>query len=294
MEDIISRERSDALAKIESLQNKEKRLVIFSDYGLDDACATAYLLNNRTDYENIDIMPIAGNVHAVTATNNAKKLLAAAKDDGLNLSGVRLIDSVSYYQDCFTLPAIHGNDGMGDIFDDVATFPVPKLEYAEWTASIAEGYRILSLGPCTMVKRALADAVNLPSGKIVLMGGCNRVPPNFGKYEFNDGIDHNAFVWTLRRPHVAATLDTCHVPAFNTLGARRGGSRLLDVLMNRCTELAELRGEKANYIYDQIAALALMHPEFFDVEEVFAPDLLRFMNELRLKDEYAEKGYNLD
>ena len=64
--------------------------------------------------------------------------------------------------------------------------------------------------------------------------------------------------------------------------------------MNRCTELAEIRGDEANYIYDQIAALALIHPEFFDVEEVFAPDLLRFMNELRLKDEYAEKGYNLD
>ncbi len=294
MEDVISRERSDALAKMESYKNEEKRLVIFSDYGLDDACATAYLLNNRDEYDNIDIIPIAGNVHAVTAMNNAKKLLAAAKDDGLILGGVRLVDSVSHYQDCFTLPAIHGEDGMGDVFDDVSASPVPVLEYEEWTKSVAAGYKILSLGPCTMVKRTLADAANLPSGKIVIMGGCNRVPPNFGKYEFNDGIDHSSFLWTLRRPHVAATLDTCHVPAFNTIGTRREGTRLLDVLMNRCTELAERRGDKANYIYDQIAALALIHPEFFECEEVFLPDLLRFMHELRLKDEYAANGYNLN
>ena len=269
------------------------KLVVFADYGLDDACATVYVLENRERYEDVYIVPVGGNVEAARALTNAKKLLAAAKADGISLDGVCIADTTACAQPFCRLPSVHGNDGMGDLFADCES-PVSVVPYEKLAYMLDCEYEVLSLGPCTMVKRTLADAVNMPSGKIMLMGGCNRVPPNFGKYEFNDGIDHNAFVWTLRRPHVAATLDTCHVPAFNTLGKRREGSRLLDVLMNRCTELAEIRGDEANYIYDQIAALALIHPEFFDVEEVFAPDLLRFMNELRLKDEYAEKGYNLD
>ena len=58
------------------------KLVVFADYGLDDACATVYVLENRERYEDVYIVPVGGNVEAARALTNAKKLLAAAKADG--------------------------------------------------------------------------------------------------------------------------------------------------------------------------------------------------------------------
>lgn len=294
MEDIISAERRAELETCENLKNEQKRLVIFSDYGLDDACAAAYLLGRRGEFDNIDIVPVAGNVFCATAFDNAKKLLAAARDTGISLSGVRIVDCVDYYQECYVLPHIHGNDGMGDLFDGVNASPVEVIKFDEWCRGLSKGYRILSLGPCTMVKRAVASSKEVFGGKIVIMGGCTNAKPNFGKYEFNDGIDHESFLWTLRRNHVAVTLDTCHISAFDTAGVTySGGGKLLDSLMNRCTELAVNRGDKHNYIYDQIAALALLYPDSFYTTRVFMSEIFRDMNELHLKEEFFKLGYRI-
>ena len=71
------------------------KLVVFADYGLDDACATVYVLENRERYEGVYIVPVGGNVEAARALTNAKKLLAAAKADGISLDGVCIADTTA-------------------------------------------------------------------------------------------------------------------------------------------------------------------------------------------------------
>lgn len=289
MEDTISQERRNALEQMESTPNTQRRLVIFADYGLDDACATLYLLEHREQFDHIDILPVGGNVHAVEALSNIRKLLGAARDSGTDLRGVRIIDSTDQYQRYCHLPGIHGEDGMGDLLPSVKSSPVPQVPYADWTGEIEEGYRILSLGPCTMVRRALGDVKNLPGGRILIMGGCIHEEPNYNGREFNDGVDHFAFNWTVRRPHAAVTLDTCRVPAFNLAGARKTGGKLLDTFVNRSVELAQARHPEKCYIYDYIAALALVHPELFEDCPTYLPEILRDMHVLMLKKEYSDR-----
>lgn len=257
------------------------KLLVFADYGLDDACATAYLLDNRERYESICIIPVGGNVEAERALINAKKLLAAAKADGMSLSGVNLVDTTACPQPFCRLPSVHGKDGMGDLFADCSS-PVEVTEYDKFLSSLNCEYEVLSLGPCTMVERTLAAAKRQPAGEILIMGGCNREEPNYNGYEFNEGLDRDAFVKTLARPHVCATLDTCRVARFNCINERREGGKLLDKLINRSVQLAAARHNDRCYIYDYIAVVALLHKELFGVREVSVKGERGVMRELYL------------
>ena len=244
------------------------KLVIFADYGLDDACATAYILQNRERWDRIDIAPIGGNVAADRALCNAKKLIAAAQADGLPVNGITLVDTTALPQPSCPLPDVHGGDGMGDLLSTGCLPPVAETPYGAWVKTLTGEYTVLSLGPATVPVRALADAPKPPHGDIVIMGGCNRAEPNYNGYEFNDGLDHAAFVRLLEYPHVCATLDSCRDPAFNYIEKRFSPDRLLGRLMNRSVELAAARHGDRCYIYDYIAALALCDPERFTVENV--------------------------
>ena len=289
MEDVISFERSMTLSKMEDTPNTAKKLVVFSDYGLDDAVALIYLLLNREEYELIDIVPVGGNVHPRTALLNARRLLCEAEKEGISLSGVRVVDCADYYQPWCVLPHIHGADGMGDILPEFTRTPVEEVGFEPWAASLEEGYRILSLGPTTMVKRTFAYSTVNPGGRILIMGGCVREEPNYNGKEFNDGMDHEAFLWTLRRPHDLVSLDTCRVPAFNLAGARKTDKSLLCRLINRSIELAEARHQDNSYIYDYIAAVALVHPELFEREKIYVPAICRDMTLLHLKKELSDR-----
>lgn len=253
-------------------------LIIFADYGLDDACATAYLLGERAAYEKIDIVPVGGNVETKRALKNARKLLTAAQADGLPIEGVRLVDTTALAQPACPLPSVHGNDGMGDLLPDGAS-PVPEIPYAQWVKT-PKDYRVLSLGPLTVPVRTFTEAPALPQGETVIMGGCNRAEPNYNGYEFNDGLDHDAFVRALSYPHAAATLDTCRHPAFNMIDFVPQDDRLLGRLLARSVELAAARHNDRCYVYDYIAARALLHPDLFSVADVPQPSGVR-MRELR-------------
>ncbi len=242
------------------------KLVIFADYGLDDACATAYILNNRAEYESIDIIPIGGNVESGRALANARKLLGAARADGIDTSGVRLVDSTAFSQPFCRLPSVHGNDGIGDILPNLFSCPVPSIEYTEFLKELAGEYRILSLGPATMVVHMLGNAKVMPCRPTVIMGGCTREEPNYNGREFNDALDMSAFEKLLGYNHVAATLDTCRHEKFNYINRHFDGTRLFGKLVNRSIELAAARHNDRCYIYDLIAAYALITPEEFEVK----------------------------
>ena len=289
MEDVISFERSKALSEMGSTPNAAKKLVVFSDYGLDAAVALVYILQNREEYELIDVVPVGGSVHPLTALINARRLLCEAKKDGISLSGVRIVVCSEYYQQWCALPQINGADGMGDVLPEYADRPVEEVPFEPWAASLEEGYRILSLGPTTMIKRTFAYSTANPGGRIVIMGGCVREAPDYKGKEFNDGMDHEAFMWTLRRPHNLVALDTCRVPAFNLAGARKADNTLLSKLINRSVELAEARHFDNCYIYDYIAAVALIHPELFEAEKIYLPEICRDVFLLHLKEELNDR-----
>lgn len=244
----------------------QEKAVIFADYGLDDACATAYVLQNRAAWKEIDIVPVGGNVSAERALANAKKLSAAAQADGLDVRGVHLVDTTALRQPSCPLPDVHGGDGMGDLFEE-SEGVLPVVPYDEWVATLDTPYRVLSLGPCTVPVRALHDAPALPQGDCVLMGGRTQAEPNYNGYEFNDGLDHEAFVAMLAYPHRVATLDTCRAPVFNYIRKKFPADRLLGRLMNRSVALAAARHNDRCYIYDYVAALAFCHEEMFCVRE---------------------------
>ena len=240
----------------------EQRLVIFADYGLDDACATVFLLMHRA-FSQIDIVPIGGNVACEIALRNAHTLLAAAKADGIDTAGVRIIDSTACPQAFCTLPLVHGSDGIGDILPPKKS-DLPVLSFAEWLPELAD-YRMLSLGPATVPVQVLAKAAP-PLMPIVIMGGCTHETPNYGAYEFNHGLDPEAFEKLLTYPHACATLDSCRAPVFNAANTNKAGEGLFARLFNRAVALANARHDGNCYIYDAIAAYALAYPDRFTVK----------------------------
>ena len=239
----------------------EQRLVIFADYGLDDACATVFLLMHRV-FSHIDIVPIGGNVACEVALRNAHTLLSAAQADGINTAGVRIIDATACPQAFCALPLVHGSDGIGDILPPEKS-DLPVLSFAEWLPALVN-YRMLSLGPATVPVQVLAHAA--PLSPIVIMGGCTHENPNYGAYEFNHGLDPEAFEKLLAYPHVCATLDSCRAPAFNAGNTHKIGEGLFARLFNRAVALANARHKGNCYIYDLIAAYALAYPDRFRVK----------------------------
>ena len=51
------------------------KIIIFSDYGLDDAAALADIILHRDAFEKIDIVPIGGNVPTEVSLRNCLTLL---------------------------------------------------------------------------------------------------------------------------------------------------------------------------------------------------------------------------
>lgn len=236
----------------------KKRLVILSDYGLDDAVAGIYLLENSDKFLSIDIVAIAGNSSSLISFNNAKKLLSNYNGD---LSKVRLIDTTRKHQDYAHLPSIHGNDGMGDLLE-VKKYNFTILDYDDWFKAGLDDILLLSLGPLTITKEIMDTYKNI---ELVIMAGMVDAEPNFKGMEFNQALDADSYNYCLKFDHVVATLDTCRHKNFNLAGARLKENNLLNKLINKAVLLAEARHIDNSYIYDFISALYLIMPHIFTV-----------------------------
>ena len=264
----------------------KKRLIILADFGLDDACALAYILEYADRFEGIDIVCIAGNSPAKASLYNAQKLLLHYEG---STKGIRLIRTDDFPQNCAMLPSVHGKDGMGDLFP--ALSHVDATDYAEWVKTLPKDAIILSLGPCTVT----VDILRRTSGyELILMAGLTKAKPNFKGMEFNQALDHASYRACLQRSHKVATLDTCRTRSFNLASRRFYGERMLYKLVNRANELAEIRHPDNSYIYDLITALYLIHPNFFQVRSITDP-WGNELNELKCRDssfslaEYLQK-----
>ncbi len=252
-----------------------KRFVVLCDYGLDDAVATVYLLDNRDETDVVDIIPIGGNSEVNVAFRNAQTLLGNYES---SLDNVRIIDTRAITQPWAKLPSIHGEDGLGDILPQKESC-VPVVAYDEWLKEENAPFTLVSLGPCTLTEDILKKK---GAQELLIMAGCVCEQPNFNGYEFNHYLDIPAFEATVKYPHKIATLDSCRTPLFNYATKHYEGKTLWERLTNRAIELAKARHPDNCYIYDYIAVNYLFKPELFDCRRLPDPDG-NILTELKVK-----------
>lgn len=241
-----------------------KRLALFCDYGLDDAVATCDLLLHAKEYRAIDIVAIGGNVPSEVALKNAIKLTAAI---GCGFADLRIVDTTDIFQPHEFLKEIHGDDGMGDLLDETSpAYPIVKFD--EWLKEDLGEFDLLSLGPMTLVLPLLKKKT---PQKFYFMGGNIRMTPNYGEYEFNHGVNAEAFSECVKYPHAGATMDSCMHPLFDILREEKFENDLMGKLLQRARELSLSRGEEGCFIWDDVAVKALRHPEWFVTEEETDP-----------------------
>ncbi len=242
------------------------KLVMFCDYGLDDAAATVDVMTHwREDgYNQIDIVPVGGNVPTEIALRNAKKLIANLC---MPLPCIRIVDTTDYPQPSEFLQTIHGMDGMGDLFPDRAC-NVPVLKFCDWLKELESGFVLFSSGPMTMVPYALEKH----PCRFIFMGGNIAETPNYHGYEFNHGINPKAFAECVRCPHVAITMDTCRNELLNIQHREIPAGNLLHMIACRDKELSFVRKENGCYTWDDIAVKYMRHPEWFSLYEAYDRD----------------------
>ncbi len=256
----------------------KKKVALLCDYGLDDALATLYLLKHSALFEKIDILTIGGNFSQKTSLKNIKRLLTCANKVP---SCLRLVDTASAPQSENCIPEIHGEDGMGDVLPPKFEEKTPVLSYEEWLREVDRDTVIVSLGPCSVTQDILHRKGAFP---LILMAGNIAEPPNYNGYEFNHGMDTEAFAASVKYPHAIATLDTCHVPAcdLNQLSLPEKG--LFAQMLRRYQALSKGRGEEVCSVYDLVAVAYLVHPDRFTTESAFDSDgncltVLRYISE---------------
>ena len=252
------------------------RIVLMCDYGLDDAAATLYVLDNRGQTP-VDILTIAGNSSAERSMENAVKLLSNYEG---SLENVRIVDTSAQKQNYCNLPSIHGEDGLGDFLTE-RELSLPRVSFDSWITE-KEPTELVSLGPCTLTEVILKKRTVT---SLLIMGGNVCDEPNFNGYEFNHYLDKPAFEYCVKNypGHVAATLDSCRHPSFNLAGKRFEGEKLLCRVLNKSAELAEARHKDRCFVYDYIAVRSLFEPDLFTVELAVDKDGNR-INMLRCKE----------
>ncbi|MDE7164369.1 MAG: nucleoside hydrolase [Clostridiales bacterium] len=252
------------------------RIIMFCDYGLDDAIATLHILKNADMFAKIDIVPIGGNVSVHTAYRNAHTLLHYAKADKTK---VRIIDTREIEQYEADIPDIHGEDGIGDVLKPEKS-DLEVVSFADYKAEIERNADpahdcVLSVGPCTV-----PNMLGYVPFCTVLMGGTVGEQPNYGEYEFNEACDVKAFGAFAYKAAAVATLDTCHDKGFG-FDTFTMNDPLADSLINKYREMCNSRDAFVT-VYDYVAALAVTNPELFDVTRIKRPDGVEF-NQLKLK-----------
>ncbi len=237
------------------------KIIIFSDYGLDDAAALADIILHRDAFEKIDIVPIGGNVPTEVSLRNCLTLLGEypyANDK------ITVVDTTDTKQPEEYLKEIHGNDGMGDVFEAGAKPEVKYEEFDEWLKTLSGDELVLSLGPMTMVKKLFEYKDTF---RLVIMGGSIEAEPNFKGFEFNQSLDKEAFAYCTKFPHTAITLDASFTPALNIKDIHINGEGVYSQILNACQRISRERNTDGCYVWDDIAACFILHPERFKVSK---------------------------
>lgn len=230
------------------------KTVLLCDYGLDDACATLKVLQERKETDEIIIVAVAGNDSAQKSLDNAKKLISNVE----NRCGITIVDTTDIKQNCAYLPSIHGNDSMGDLLEQ-KDVPLKVIKFADWIKTTDNDMLLISLGPCAITK-LIIEKIGEPK-TLLIMGGNVNEEPNFNDYEFNHGIDVEAFAWCVKHPHLIATLDSCRCEKYNFISRKFDENTLLGKMLNKSISLAKLRHPDRSFVYDYICVSYLYEKE---------------------------------
>ena len=241
------------------------KTVMLCDYGLDDACATLKVLEERNENDEIVLVAVAGNDSAQKSLDNAKTLISNVE----NRKGITIVDTTDVVQNCAYLPSIHGKDSMGDLltFKDV---DITVVKFNDWLNTTNNDIVLISLGPCTITKKIIEKIGNPKT--LLIMGGNVAEEPNFNGYEFNHAIDIPAFAWCVKRPHLIATLDSCRCSAYNFISYKFDDNTLLGKMLNRSIELAKARHPDRSYVYDYICVSYLYEKEKWNLKSMTDSD----------------------
>lgn len=241
--------------------NTKKKIALLCDYGLDDAIATLYLFRFADRFEQIDIVPVAGNFPLDITYINAKRVLSVLPSLPDN---IRIVNTEKLEQNCEAIFDIHGNDGMGDVFPAEYRDNFKEIMYEEWISQVDSDYTVVSLGPCTVTADILAKKSPV---ELIIMAGNISEEPNYKGYEFNHGINPEAFAATVKYPHVIATLDTCHNPFCNLNNITFSNEGAFGKAIAKYKALSNGRNEQMCSIYDMMAVVYLVSPERFGIEK---------------------------
>lgn len=235
------------------------KLVLFCDYGLDDAAATVDALKHaeKDGYSCVELVAIGGNVPPSVSLSNAKKLVSNLD---FELPKLTIVSTEEEEQPFEYLKLIHGEDGMGSLFEE--TREIPSIPFSKWKEE-SEEFDLLSLGPMTLVPFALEKKPR----KFVFMGGNIKEVPNFSGYEFNHALNRAAFSECVKYPHVAVTMDTCRNPLLDLQPNEIEGEGMMERIVRRIRERSFCSGEKGSYVWDDIAVKYLRHPDWFSLSE---------------------------
>ncbi|UJW86173.1 nucleoside hydrolase [Devosia sp. SL43] len=248
-----------------------RRVVIDTDPGLDDAVAILFALNSGR-FDVLGITTVAGNIGLERTTRNAGGLLAQ-----LSLSDIPVISGSSEAMLRTNIDAlvIHGSDGLRGV-----TFPEPltppRTGAVAWLAETlvnapSGSIDILALGPLTNIGRLINEYPEAAAriGRVICMGGTIHEPGNAGPgSEFNFASDPEATAIVLHAAIkcVVIPLDvTRKVRAsaayVEALRVTQAGTVAADLLLAYMQD-----GKQSRPLHDPCVMLLALAPELFDIE----------------------------
>lgn len=190
------------------------RYIIDTDTASDDALAIILAL--REPKVKIEaITTVMGNVPIDTATTNARIAIEMA---GTYAPPVYQGCGKSMVAPLRTAQAIHGEDGLGNMFYPTPKLPIEKEHAVDAIIRIieenSEDLEIITLGPLTNIAMAMIMAPDTMKKvkKITAMGGAHmRCNPLTATSEFNILVDPEAarVVWEFGIPILVAPFELC-------------------------------------------------------------------------------------
>lgn len=248
-----------------------RRIIIDTDPGLDDALAILHALNCGR-FEVLGLTTMAGNIGIDNTTRNAGRLLAAMGRDIPVITGA----SKPLKRGMIDISDIHGSDGLHGL-----ALPEPPAaplsDAVAWMAELllaepSGSVDIFALGPLTNIAGLLVQhpAAAARIGKIIAMGGAVDEPGNIGpRSEFNFATDPEAADIVLR-----AGLDLTLVPLDVTRKVRADTAFMASLRGTRPGDIAaEIialyfgTGRESRPLHDPCVMLLALEPDLFEIEE---------------------------
>lgn len=233
-----------------------KRVLVFTDMGLDDIMAILFLMKKLPKDVRMDIICVGGNYSAYDSFKYACGL-----SQTLHRNNTYIWKTDNIPQNYLRIDSIHKTELLKLKYYNKCN----TIELKGNSITITEKSGIIILAPCTIP--VMLNINPLLVERLVIMGG-GISQTNYEGFEFNQYIDKTSFSDFIEKfisQSVVITLDCCRNEMFSIYH-----SHYQEILPNNSVEyncyrlyetLAKKRGSKYCIAYDLIAAYAFVYPE---------------------------------